>query len=40
MSQYANIKDAFLHCDVDKLILEYYKIPDDEYGTEYSIGDV
>lgn len=30
MSQYANIKDAFLHCDVDKLILEYYKIPDDE----------
>lgn len=30
MSQYVNIKDAFLHCDVDKLILEYYKIPDDE----------
>ena len=32
MSQYANTKDAFLHCDVDKLILEYYKIPDDEYS--------
>lgn len=30
MSQYANIKDAFLHCDVDKLILEYCKIPDGE----------
>lgn len=30
MGQYANIKDAFLHCDVDKLILEYCKIPDGE----------
>ena len=30
MRQFTNIKDAFLHCDVDKLILEYYKIPDDE----------
>lgn len=30
MSQYANIKDTFLHCDVDKLILEYCKIPDGE----------
>ena len=30
MSQYANIKGAFLHCDVDKLILEYCKIPDGE----------
>ena len=30
MSKFANIKDAFLHCDVDKLILEYCKIPDGE----------